>query len=142
MRQCKKCLGFYEESFFYDKKNRLGNVRKMYTCKTCYSLQVKAWRTSNKEAVYSINRRARYKSTYGVCGDSIPKLGYCPLCQREDVKLVVDHCHDSDRVRGLICYSCNTVLGTLENPIKLLRMQEYLSGTLVDPKLVKPELIE
>lgn len=141
MRQCKKCLQYHEESFFYDKKNRLGNVRKMYTCKDCYKEQVATWRLSNPEANFNINRRSRYKGVYGVDANSVPKQGYCPICQREDVRVVVDHCHSEKHVRGLICYACNTLLGSLEKKDKLGRAFSYLEGKLEDPKALTLRLL-
>lgn len=141
-RKCNKCSQEFDDSFFYDKKNRSGKVRKMYTCKDCYKLQVKTWRISNKKSTAAINRRARYKSIYKISADSVPKEGYCPICQRECVKLVVDHCHTEGHVRGLICYTCNTLLGHVENVLKMERVLKYLKGTLQDAKAIKPNVTE
>ena len=30
-------------------------------------------------------------------------------------KLAVDHCHDSGKIRGLLCHKCNTALGLLKD---------------------------
>ena len=38
--------------------------------------------------------------------------GICVLCPRP--ALVVDHCHKTGRVRGLLCYGCNSALGRFE----------------------------
>jgi hypothetical protein len=42
--------------------------------------------------------------------DSVP---VCPLCDRELTTPVVDHDHDTDVVRGVICNGCNVRLGVL-----------------------------
>lgn len=43
-------------------------------------------------------------------------------------KAVVDHCHETERVRGLLCDRCNTVLGLLnEDKGTLTRLRAYLS---------------
>lgn len=34
----------------------------------------------------------------------------CLICKK-DKSLVVDHCHSSGRVRGLLCHQCNTLIG-------------------------------
>jgi len=141
-RKCKKCLCEFDESVFYDKKTRAGKVRKMFTCKNCYRLQVKTWRDNNRVATAVINRKARYKSVYKVNADSVPKQGYCTICQRYNVKLVVDHCHTEGHVRGLICYTCNTLLGHVENKSKMERVSMYLEGTLQDEKALKPNVTE
>lgn len=43
--------------------------------------------------------------------------------------LVVDHCHINNTVRGLLCHSCNTLLGAAkDNPNTLRRAIDYLNG--------------
>lgn len=37
----------------------------------------------------------------------------CKICNRKR-KLVVDHCHSTGKVRGMLCNGCNTALGVLE----------------------------
>lgn len=44
----------------------------------------------------------------------------CAICGDEGVKLVVDHCHDTNKVRGLLCYRCNTLLGQARDDISIL----------------------
>ncbi len=59
--------------------------------------------------------------------------GLCAICGKsEDILpriLVVDHCHNSSKVRGLLCQLCNTGLGAFEDDIaRVLRAASYLSG--------------
>lgn len=45
--------------------------------------------------------------------------------------LVIDHCHASGRVRGLLCPDCNTAIGRFQDdPGKLRRAAAYLEGCL------------
>jgi hypothetical protein len=56
--------------------------------------------------------------------------GSCAICGIEsgpEVRLVVDHCHETGHVRGLLCRHCNLILGyaresdrTLESAISYL----------------------
>lgn len=52
----------------------------------------------------------------------------CAVCQEplED-KAVVDHCHRTGKVRGLLCQQCNSGLGFFKDSIlSLLRAIKYL----------------
>lgn len=42
--------------------------------------------------------------------------GLCFIC-KEPKPLVVDHDHKTGMVRALVCYSCNTLVGGIENPL-------------------------
>lgn len=59
--------------------------------------------------------------------------GRCAICGIHESELPkrlhLDHCHDTGRVRGLLCAKCNTSLGQFEKePERLLRAYEYLTG--------------
>jgi hypothetical protein len=46
--------------------------------------------------------------------------GRCALCEREVSDLDIDHCHQTQRVRKLLCRSCNTGLGMFKDNIDLM----------------------
>lgn len=52
--------------------------------------------------------------------------GRCVIC-KQIKRLVIDHCHTSNRVRGLICGHCNSGLGQFKDNIQaLLGAIQYL----------------
>lgn len=54
--------------------------------------------------------------------------GVCAICRRS-ADLVVDHCHSSKAMRGLLCGTCNTALGGFRDDIPtILRAIEYLQS--------------
>lgn len=59
----------------------------------------------------------------------------CAICHKEGFKidpasknlLVVDHCHNTGKVRGLLCHNCNRALGLLQDDVESLkRAIDYL----------------
>lgn len=56
----------------------------------------------------------------------------CPICTEEftDTRTMhIDHCHNSGKVRGLLCALCNQAIGLLkENPEAIRRAAEYVEN--------------
>lgn len=59
--------------------------------------------------------------------------GQCALCEHHHVagharkSLVVDHCHASGQIRGLLCHNCNRAIGLMHDDVQRLRFAaEYL----------------
>lgn len=55
----------------------------------------------------------------------------CKICNRTDVqtgkKLAVDHCHETGRIRGLLCSKCNQAVGLLnDDPVLAENLTRYL----------------
>jgi hypothetical protein len=63
--------------------------------------------------------------------------GRCAICDQPETgkdrygnvrPLAVDHCHDSGKVRGLLCYACNSMLGQAKDRVEVLAAGiEYLT---------------
>lgn len=57
------------------------------------------------------------KGCCAICGLHHSKIGR-NVVHRElklTEKLFIDHCHETGRIRGLLCNNCNSILGVLEN---------------------------
>jgi hypothetical protein len=56
----------------------------------------------------------------------------CECCKKTNVKLVLDHCHDTKSYRGWLCNPCNIAIGNLGDSIAGVMMAvEYLNKNKV-----------
>ena len=87
-----------------------------------------------KEVSLARTRNRQLQKAYGISLDDYNELfiqqgGKCAICgklQSEfDYPFYVDHDHQTDQVRGLLCCGCNTGLGHFEKLHK--EMQDYLT---------------
>lgn len=127
-------------------------------CKTCNSVQcrdygaaakpkrnarLKAWRKNNPEKASNLDRRRSLKRNYGLSQADVEMMnqrqgGKCLLCGSAK-PLVVDHCHSTGRVRGLLCTPCNTWLGRVEaNPGMMERARIYLGANRPESEPATP----
>lgn len=97
-----------------------------------------------KDFSYSDNYyRNTYNIGYQTVLDQLEKQNnLCLICSKVGFKmnkgikhnLVVDHCHDSGRFRGLLCNNCNRGLGLFKDSTESLkRAIEYLEGATTIP---------
>jgi protein-arginine kinase activator protein McsA len=84
------------------------------------------------EKKFHTERRLRYE--YGITMETYKDMlkssnGKCAICEKES-KLVIDHCHSTGKVRGLLCQTCNKGLGLFyDNKETLNRAIDYLKGS-------------
>lgn len=72
---------------------------------------------------------AYFMRVYGITFDDYQKMhdaqgARCAIClgegfvmdkEKHRLKLVVDHCHSTGKVRGLLCHNCNRALGLFKD---------------------------
>lgn len=102
-------------------------------------VKLEAWRARHrayaKKKYRTVVKPYKLKKQYGISAADYSSIlgrqnGVCALCFKKDPDgrdLAVDHCHKSQKVRGLLCRPCNTALGLLnEDPELLARAAAYL----------------
>ena len=78
-----------------------------------------------------VHRENNLKKNYGMTQADYDKLlesqnGGCAICGSKESgvprikQLFVDHCHETDQVRGLLCHQCNAGLGNYSDDISKL----------------------
>jgi hypothetical protein len=83
------------------------------------------------------SRGAMLRLKYGITHEDYERMlseqsGVCAICKNpptEKRPLAVDHCHKTNRVRGLLCNPCNSFLGRINDDVdKLEQVRHYLSA--------------
>ena len=90
-----------------------------------------------KQSVKGKNTRRRsLVKTYGLTVEQYDKMleqqnGGCAICggqNKDGRRLFIDHCHQSEKVRGLLCSKCNLFLGAANDSVDILsRAITYLN---------------
>ncbi|MER7734998.1 endonuclease VII domain-containing protein [Streptomyces erythrochromogenes] len=86
-------------------------------------------------------RAGHLKRSYGMTEAQRDEMvaaqnGVCVICQ-EGLAEHVDHDHQTGKVRGVLCFSCNAALGQFKDrPDVMRRAAAYVEGNLWNPTLV------
>jgi hypothetical protein len=138
-RTCKHCLEVKPVSDF---KQVTTNRKKPVSCVVCEKKRlasIAGEKRSKNPDYYKKIRNKYYQNSrhrvaadqrakkYGVSADEYLRMGeeqgwVCAICGLPEIaqrsgrvmSLAVDHCHETGRVRGLLCGNCNTGLGKVE----------------------------
>jgi hypothetical protein len=144
-RECGKCREVKPYAEFSPRGERDGVKVYKSTCKSCCAAHARAWFHANKEQ-HRITRHAHnLRAAYGLSVEKYAAMlaaqgGVCAICGLDEpnahgrtgakFRLSVDHCHESGRIRGLLCQKCNRAIGLLGDDIDLLRRAiTYLGGS-------------
>ncbi len=75
----------------------------------------------------------KYNLTLEEYDNLLKKTGGCQICGKSEadgVKLVVDHCHQTNKLRGILCRGCNASLGQLGDTLESIQNAiEYLENS-------------
>lgn len=151
-RVCVSCGRRKRLALFHCAKN--GSLGRRTECKKCSADSNKRWMKENRER--HLERKRRYFSdpqkkrlyrdwslqrTYGITIDEYEEMhrkqrGLCAICLKPEASkdrrgtrraLAVDHDHVTGKVRGLLCFRCNSALEAFDKDQSIvMRLKDYL----------------
>jgi hypothetical protein len=119
--ECKKCVTDLPLDNYYFNKN--GKYKRQNVCKKCMNIYD-----------YETDKNHKLKKAYGITLDEYNKLllkqkNKCSICEIDNNgkyrnkarAFAVDHCHNTNKIRGLLCSDCNIAIGLLKDNTKHLQ---------------------
>ena len=129
-----------------ENRQKIATQAKRYREKNIETIKQKATLSSkkrysrNKNKILLKTKECTLKRKYGISLDQYSGMcaaqnDLCAVCERPEAtwingkikSLAVDHDHRTGKIRGLLCYSCNTTLGKVNEDVQILKnMINYL----------------
>ncbi|WP_432191842.1 endonuclease VII domain-containing protein [Streptomyces sp. bgisy027] len=160
--RCRECVAEYSAAHYRRRRETMGkSVREKVDvpaghkiCRTCGEVKPHSEWHRNATASEGLSTRCKacraiqgrqdhLKRQYGITEAERDALaasqgGVCCICLAA-VPEHVDHCHETGRVRGVLCFSCNAALGQFKDrPDVIRRAAAYVEGIAWKPTLVAP----
>lgn len=124
-RPCRRC----------GSEERYKVSRHCVDCVDIYRRKSAEWHSANRIAHNAVMRAAQLKRKFGLAVEEYDEMlrdqnGGCAICQKPCLtgrSLAVDHCHTTNKIRGLLCHNCNVGMGKLkDDPALLMAAASYL----------------
>jgi hypothetical protein len=160
--RCRECVAEYGAAHYRRRREAMGKpVREKADvpaghklCRTCGEIKPHSEWHRNATASDGLStrckacravqgRQSHLKREYGITeaerdGLIASQGGVCCICLAA-LPAHVDHCHETGRVRGVLCFSCNAALGQFKDrPDVMRRAATYVEGNAWKPTLVAP----
>ncbi|MET7723978.1 endonuclease VII domain-containing protein [Streptomyces mirabilis] len=160
--RCRECVAEYSAAHYRRRREAIGkSVRQRVDvppghklCRTCGEIKPHSEWHRNATASDGLSTRCKacraiqgreghLKRHYGMTEAErdemiASQMGLCVICLKAPA-VHVDHCHETGRVRGVLCFNCNSAIGKLgDDPDAVRRAAAYLEGSPWKPTLVAP----
>ncbi|NOS67795.1 MAG: hypothetical protein HOO67_05540 [Candidatus Peribacteraceae bacterium] len=129
MKTCTKCHGSLPAALFY--RQTASHDGRGRWCKKCHNAHVLQNRRTDP-AFKKARRQYQLHRVYGITPEDFAQMlksqrGLCAICDLEMKPACVDHDHETQQIRGLLCRKCNMALGALDDSLcRVYRAAEYL----------------
>ena len=122
----------YRRQQYLKHKDKEKAAREIYYSKNKKEILERQQKYNKENPIKRKNAMLKYE--YGITLDDYNKMfneqeGKCAICQRHQNELTrtlcVDHDHKTNKVRALLCVTCNTDVSVVEN--RLEEMTKYIN---------------
>lgn len=108
-----------------------------------YKAKELAYRLKHRDKIRAGTRRVTLRYHYGMTTEQYDAMlaaqgGVCAICGSSSPRtfkakyFAIDHCHKTDKIRGLLCLPCNSGIGHLKDDIDLLETAvRYLASVSI-----------
>lgn len=145
MKLCSDCKEQKDTSCFYASKSTKDKLHPI--CKSCSVARLRAWGKKNPERLRAKIKECKQKQkerdpgyqmrSWRKCQYGLSESQYqgllteqnfkCAICSEslqvkgpQTSKPMIDHCHETQSVRGILCFYCNTALGKFRDSERIL----------------------
>ena len=123
MKTCGECKRSLPDDMFHKRNYKNGKTGLQNKCKECCPKVRKRYYKKHTSI------RLKLKLTQDEV-DRITAPGACECCGSTE-KLCIDHCHETEKPRGLLCHKCNTALGLLDDDQqRIINLSRYLGRSM------------
>ena len=130
--RCKICVRENRVNQYY--RNQEENIRKACEWKKANRAHANEWERNNRHKDIELTRDKEASRKKGLNLEQYYALrdlqdNKCAICNGIETRknragivarLCIDHCHSTNRIRGLLCCECNSALGKFKDNIELL----------------------
>lgn len=131
-KKCSKCGKVKKLDLFYKSLN--GKYGRNHYCIPCHK-EYSAQLYKSNEAFRKKRRAYQLEHKYGMTEKIFDEMmvnqnDCCAICKKKFIKrrsVFIDHDHNNNKVRGLLCPSCNTMIGLAKENLDVLdEARDYL----------------
>jgi hypothetical protein len=136
LKRCARCKRGLAPGEFQKNRSKTDGLQSY--CRRCWNEYEHQRRQDNieehRKTGRTAARRHRLKKNFGLTEAEYDRMlegqnGLCAICGQAEtarwkgrtIRLGVDHCYQTGRVRGLLCNQCNRALGCFKDSVDYLR---------------------
>jgi ferredoxin-like protein FixX len=124
IKACTCCRHFFGKEFFYKERRNVDGLTS--SCRKCRNKEALKWQQANPESKRNTHLKAKFNITVKQFNEMLQLQNFCcAICMSPTPKgrgtFHVDHCHETGKIRGILCHDCNTGIGKLGDSLESIK---------------------